>query len=213
MRFYIDLADELMAQRVADIGAGTGLLCSLLAGEGHTVIGVEPEQTMLSLAAAQKNAASVSWLHGTAKSLPASCADLVLMSGHVAQYFLDDASWADVLAHAKRALRPGGHVAYEIRNPAVEAWKGWQSEAGRLTSRGSVRTEIQQENDLITHVDRWTQGSRQWTTVETLRFPSWSAMMKGLETAGLSVERTWGDWDRSPLTDESPEWIVLARSE
>ncbi|MET4639415.1 methyltransferase domain-containing protein [Mycetocola sp. 2940] len=212
LSFYVGLARELGASRVADIGAGTGLLCSLLAGEGYDVFGVEPEPTMLSLAASQKNAASVSWLHGTAEKLPTHCADLVLMTGHVAQYFLDDVSWAEVVAHAQRALTPGGRVAFEIRNPAVEAWREWETGASRVTSRGHVRTEATREGDLVTHIDHWTQGSREWTTTETLRFPSWRDVMRGLEAAGLSLERTWGDWDRSPVNDTSPEWIFLARS-
>lgn len=212
MSLYVGLARKLGATRVADIGAGTGLLCSLLAGEGFEVTGVEPESTMLSLAASQKNASSVSWVRGTAEKLPANCADLVLMTGHVAQYFLDDASWAEVLAHAKRALAPGGRVAFEIRNPAVEAWREWQTGVRRVTSRGHVRTEAWREGDLVTHVDHWTQSSERWTTTETLRFPSWRDVTTGLEVAGLSLEQTWGDWDHSPVSDTSPEWIFLARS-
>lgn len=211
LSFYVALASELAAQRVADIGAGTGLLCSLLARQGHEVIGVEPQRTMLSLAATQGDAASVSWLHGTAEKLPTGHADLVVMTGHVAQYFLDDASWANVLSHANRALRPGGHVAFEIRNRAVEAWREWQTDAGQPTSRGPVRTEIRQEGDLVTHIDHWSLGTRDVTTTETLRFPSWRDVMVGLDRAGLVVERRWGDWDRSPVTATSPEWIVLAR--
>lgn len=211
LSFYIGLAGELGASRVADIGAGTGLLCSLLAGEGYDVIGVEPQRTMLSLAASQKHADSVTWCHGTAQELPAGWADLVLMTGHVAQYFLDDAAWVEVLSQARRALISGGHVAFEIRNQAAEAWKEWQTEVSRATSRGRVRTVVSREGDLVTSVDHWTQGSREWSTTETLRFPSWGDVTRGLETAGLSIERTWGDWDRSPVSDTSPEWIFLAR--
>lgn len=167
---------------------------------------------MLSLAASQENAASVTWIHGTADKLSPRCADLVLMTGHVAQYFLDHESWADVLTHAHRALTRGGHVAFEFRNQAVEAWREWQADATRATSRGTVRTEIRRKGDLVTHIDHWTQESRTRTTTETLRFPSWSDVMAGLETAGLSVERTWGDWDHSAVSATSPEWIVLARS-
>ncbi|MCC3291343.1 bifunctional 2-polyprenyl-6-hydroxyphenol methylase/3-demethylubiquinol 3-O-methyltransferase UbiG [Arthrobacter sp. zg-Y1110] len=57
--FYLALAAELGARRVADIGSGTGLLCSLLAGQGYEVTGVEPEETMLSLADTQPHADAV----------------------------------------------------------------------------------------------------------------------------------------------------------
>ena len=35
--------------------------------------------------------------------------------------------------------------------------------------------------------------------------------MTGLERQD-SVERSWGDWNRSPVDDKSLEWIILARS-
>ncbi|MCC9195644.1 class I SAM-dependent methyltransferase [Arthrobacter sp. zg-Y820] len=207
--FYLDLAAGLGAARIADIGAGTGLLCSLLAGEGHEVIGVEPERTMLSVAERQGHGASVSWLHGTAEKLPADWADLVLMTGHVAQYFLDDGAWATGAAQAARALRPGGRLAFEVRNPAAEAWRNWQTAGSRRTARGTVRTEVHRDGDLITHVDCWAQGARTWTTTETLRFPSRKDILRGLDSAGLTVDRTWGDWDHSPVNPKSPEWIFL----
>lgn len=209
--FYLGLAAGLGAERVVDVGAGTGRLCSLLARHGHEVVGVEPEETMLSLAKCQQHADSVTWVHGTAEDGPSDWADLVLMTGHVAQYFLDHSAWASALAHAKRSLRSEGRLAFEVRNPAVEAWRDWPADGTRSTSRGTLRQEVRCESDLVTHIDHWTQGSDQWTTTETLRFPSWDNLLKGLDAAGWEVEQTWGDWDRSPVIPSCPEWIVLVR--
>lgn len=208
---YVGLAAGLGADRVVDIGAGTGRLCSLLARQGHEVVGVEPEETMLSLAKRQEHADSVTRVRGTAEDGPEDWADLVLMTGHVAQYFLDDPSWASALAHAKHSLRPEGRLAFDVRNPDVEGWRDWQAGGTRSTSRGTLHQQVRREGELVTHVDHWTRGSDQWTTAETLRFPSWDNLMKGLDAAGLEVEQLWGDWDRSPATSTCPEWIVLAR--
>ncbi|UWX95911.1 class I SAM-dependent methyltransferase [Arthrobacter zhaoxinii] len=205
--FYLSLAAALGARRVADIGSGTGLLCSLLAGHGHEVIGVEPEETMLSLAASQPHADDVAWVRGTAEHLPEAWADLVLMTGHVAQYFLDDTSWAQVLSHAGRALRSGGRLAFEVRTPDAEAWRRW--EGTQSTSRGTVIQTVRRNGDLVTHTDTWTNESGTWTTTETLRFPSWDTVTAGLQAAGLTVDQCWGNWDRSPVRKDSPEWIVL----
>ena len=49
------------------------------------------------------------------------------------------------------------------------------------------------------------------TCAETLRFRSADEIFASLETAHFDVERTWGDWDNSPLTPTSCELIVLAR--
>lgn len=208
--FYLELAEELQAETVADVGAGTGLLCSLLAARGHKVIGVEPQPVMLALARAQPDAAAVTWLRGTADDLPEHCADLVLMTGHVAQYFLDDASWVNVLRHVRRALRPNGHLAFEVRNAAVEEWRNWGRATAQDNGWGTVRQEVSRHGDLVTHVDHWTQGQRRWTTSETLRFPSWEDLQAGLQAAQLEVVETWGDWDRRPITATCPEWIFLS---
>ena len=40
--FFIRLAADLKAQRILDLGCGTGLLTSQLAVDGRTVIGVDP---------------------------------------------------------------------------------------------------------------------------------------------------------------------------
>ena len=212
--FYMGLAAGLNAVRIADIGAGTGLLCSLLAAAGHEVVGVEPQRTMLDIARRQEHAGSVVWLHGTAEKLPSGWADLVLLTGHVAQYFLDDPAWAEAVGHAKRSLRPGGRLAFEVRNPAAEAWRNWPTSGRRwMTTRGAgtISTKVRCDGDLITHTDTWTRDNSSWTTTETLRFPSRGAILAGLGSAGLTVESIWGDWDHSPVTPDSPEWIFLTR--
>ena len=121
--FDLALARTLGAERVADVGDGTGLLCSIVVAQGHEVIGVEAQGTMLDLARRQPHAAMVTWVQGTAEQLPPVWADLVVMTGHVAQYFLDDRAWQRVLSQCRSALRPGGHVAFEIRNAALESWR------------------------------------------------------------------------------------------
>jgi SAM-dependent methyltransferase len=210
--FYLDLARRLAAERVVDIGAGTGLLCSLLVEQDHQVIGVEPQETMLAIARRQRRADVVTWVPGTAADLPAGWADLALMTGHVAQYFLDDRAWLEVLEQVHRVLRPGGRLAFEVRNAAREEWREWASARPRPTTGGTVRTEVHGEGDTVTHVDHWVQGGRKWTTSETLRFPSWRAVERGLAAAGFEVEDRWGDHGGAPVSPSSPEWVVLARA-
>ena len=209
--FYLRLARRLAARRVADVGAGTGLLCSLLAGQGHEVIGVEPEEAMLEIAGRQPNGSQVRWVHATAEALPSQCADLVVMTGHVAQYFLTDEAWRAVLAEGRRALRPGGHVAFEIRNAALEEWRQWAHAEPVPAMGGTLRSDVERVGDLVTHTDHWVQGGREWTTRETLRFPTWDDVVRGLTASGLFVEQTWGDWGGDPDSGTAPEWIVLAR--
>ena len=50
------------------------------------------------------------------------------MTGNVAQVFLTDAEWAATLRAAYAALRPGGHLVFETRDPAAKAWLEWNRE-------------------------------------------------------------------------------------
>ena len=209
--FYLALADRLRARRVADIGCGTGLLCSELVHPGRSVIGVDPEPTMLGLAQAQPNASAVRWIQGTAADLPSGWADLVLMTGHVAQYFVDDQAWCQVLTEAHRTLQPDGHLAFEVRNDAVEEWRTWSTDVPVARSQGTVRVEVRREGDLVTHTGHWDQDGRTWTTTETLRFPSWPAMTAGLAASRFTIAESWGAFDGRPITPAAPEWIILAR--
>jgi hypothetical protein len=45
----------------------------------------------------------------------------------------------------------------------------------------------------------------------TLRFLEQETLSVWLSDAGFVVEEQYGDWDRKPLTDTSPEIIMIAR--
>ncbi len=49
------------------------------------------------------------------------------------------------------------------------------------------------------------------TAAETLRFRSCLEIVASLETAGFTIEQTWGGWDRAPFTPDSYEMIVVAK--
>lgn len=125
LEVYAAIADELEAMRVLDVGCGTGTFALLLAERGLEVIGVDPAGESLAIARAKPGAERVSWIHGDATARPPLAVDLATMTGNVAQAIADESDWDDTLRGIYEALRPGGRLVFETRDPAVEAWREW----------------------------------------------------------------------------------------
>ncbi len=143
---YADLAAEFGARRILDIGCGTGTFALRLAARGAEVVAVDPAAGSLAVARAKPGADRVRWIHGDASSLPPLEIDLATMTGNVAQAIVDPAEWDVTLARVHAALRPGGRLVFETRDPADRAWEGW----GRADTRRV--TEI----DGVGSVESWT---------------------------------------------------------
>src|SRR5262245_37338928 len=127
--FYVRLASDLAARTILDLGCGTGLLTCELAVDGRRVVGVDPSAAMLAVARQRPGTDRVQWVEGDSGALGTPQADLVLMTSNVAQVFLDDAEWAATLRDIHAALRAGGHLAFESRNPAARGWEQWNRES------------------------------------------------------------------------------------
>ncbi|GCB43520.1 hypothetical protein SNL152K_805 [Streptomyces sp. NL15-2K] len=126
---YLRIAKELGARSVLDIGCGTGVFALLLADRGIEVVGVDPAEASLEVARDKPGGERVRWIHGDATALPPLRADLATMTGNVAQAIVDPLVWRETLRCARAALRPGGHLVFETRDPARRAWQEWNREA------------------------------------------------------------------------------------
>ncbi len=226
--FYLELVDQLSAQRVLDIGCGTGVLAVALASRGIEVTGVDPAAAMIEVAEQRIREAAVGSraevVRGTAASVAASSYFAAIMMGHVAQYFLSRPEWDQVLADAHRALVPGGWIAFESRNPEGLSWDAWDEESTRETQPHPEGGEFTSWLEVlgIEHDDAdgpliTARGhnifpdGRHVTADEPLRYRPLPVLQASLEQAGFTVEQVWGDWDRSPVEPDSPELILLAR--
>jgi ubiquinone/menaquinone biosynthesis C-methylase UbiE len=140
---YLAMTAEFGARSVLDIGCGTGTFACLLADRGVEVTGVDPAAASLDIARGKPGAQRVTWIHGDGTSLPALQVDLATMTGNVSQVFLTDEEWSTTLRGVHAALRPGGHLIFETRDPAQQAWLNWnrQKTYDRLTVAGAGEVE------------------------------------------------------------------------
>ncbi len=225
--FYLDLADRLNASSIIDIGCGSGMLTCALARPGRRLAGLEPAGAMLALARRRAGSEAIEWIEGDVRHLGAREADLAIMTGHVAPFFIDDKSWRSALAAVGQALRPGGHFAFESRNPLVQPWApgrsarhiDWPSEANCRTTRDPIAGEIEfwteigrVDGDRLSYENHYrllATGER-LVSRNKLRFPSREALTRSLIEAGFVIESVFGDWDGRPAHGDSPELIFLA---
>jgi SAM-dependent methyltransferase len=202
---YVSMAEEFAAGSVLDIGCGTGSLACLLAARGLEVTGVDPAEASIEVARRKPGAEQVRFFVGEASVVLPLEVDLVTMTGNAAQVFLDDESWIEVLAVARAALRPRGHLVFETRDPAVRAWEAWtKEETARVlevpkVGRVSVFTELTDvslpfvsfESVFAFEKDRSVVVSR-----STLRFRDREEIETDLNRSGLRVVRVQGAPDR-----------------
>jgi ubiquinone/menaquinone biosynthesis C-methylase UbiE len=212
---YDALVDELGATSVLDIGCGTGTFACRLAVRDKVVVGLDPAAASLDQARAKPGAERVRWVHGDVSRLPDLDVDLAVMTGNVAQVFLTDDEWGNVLHAVRGATHRGGWFMFETRDPERRAWEQWTKEATHRTldieGTGVVETWI----DLLAveppfvsfrHTYRFLRDGTELTSESTLRFRARDELATSLDAAGFTVREVRDAPDRPGL-----ELVFLAQ--
>jgi len=216
--FYRTLVGELQAKTIIDLGCGTGLLTRSLVTPGCTVIGVDPSATMLDFARRQPGADAVRWVKGDAAVIPQrGDADLVVCTGNAIQHISTEELPA-ALTHIAGALRPGGVVSFESRNPSFREWERWtpQATAGeRQTPFGHLRewlevTEVDEERRVVFDAHNIIDGGPDRVLTSVLYFRTAQEFAQHLATTGFTQIEVAGDWGHGPVTEVSPLIVVRA---
>ncbi len=241
--FYIELAKKLSATTIIDIGCGTGLLTYELSKQGHKLIAIEPSLAMIERTLERVYDSPIRFIHGGVENLDSLGAleetktlnaDLAIMTGHVAQFFLNDADWQAALSSIYKALKPGGHFAFECRNPVVQPWFkesaaidatnhaahiDWPSATNRRTVHDQTAGDVEWWAQLIAvngnrvsyEIHYFFPGTGdKLISINELRFRDRNQLEKSLVDAGFVIEKVFGNWDFSLADSMSPEFIFVA---
>jgi SAM-dependent methyltransferase len=211
---YVAIAEEFGARRVLDIGSGTGVFALVLAERGLEVTGVEPAKASVDVARAKSGGERVRWIHGDATALPPMRVDLATMTANVAQAIADPADWDGTLCGAHAALRPGGRLVFETRDPVKRAWERWNRAASykvvQIPGVGSVESWedlLDVSGPLVTFRSTcvFASDGQALTSESTLRFRERDEIEAGLAAHGYEVEEVRDAPDRPGL-----EFVFLA---
>ncbi|MGI5273571.1 class I SAM-dependent methyltransferase [Nonomuraea sp. CA-218870] len=213
---YAAMVAEFGARRVLDVGCGTGVFACLLAERGVEVTAVDPAAASLAVARAKPGADRVRWILGDATTLPPLRADLATMTGNVAQVFLTDDAWTAALRGVRAALRPGGLLVFETRDPARRAWREWDRARTHAVTDvpGTGRVEswcevLDVSGPLVTfrHTYVFEADGAVLTSDSTLRFRGREEVGRSLREAGFQVQDVRDAPDRP-----GREFVFVART-
>lgn len=217
--FYLPLV--MSARSVLDVSCGTGALLRRAREAGHTgrLCGLDPAEGMLEVARRRRD---IEWVLTDVPGAPGWDRefDLVVMVGHAFQAYVDDEELRAALARIAAALSDDGSFAFETRNPLAREWENWDRHYSNdvVEPDGNVvhcvcEVEKPVRGELVSFTQTYTSAAwdRPQESRSTLRFLAPDALSEFLSEAGLEVAEQFGDWDRGPLTDSSPEIITVAR--
>lgn len=147
-RLMLELAGELQARRVVDVGCGDGALACVMASRGADVTGVDPDPAMLAAARAYAARAGVraNFLEGRAEQLSFPDASVDVVVSDTVLCFVPDAAGA--IREMARVLRPGGRLVIgELGRwnvwAAIRRVRGWLGattwQAARFRSMAELR--------------------------------------------------------------------------
>jgi len=211
---YVEILEELGAHSVLDVGCGTGTFALMLAERGFAVTGLDPAKASLDIAKSKPGAEKLRWVLGAAATSVQQSVDAVTMTGNVAQVFLSDEEWLVALQACHRALRAGGYLIFEARDPAAKAWLGWNRDGTYRTASVDGVGEIACWEEVT--VVEWPcvtfqttfvlPGDQTATSTSTLRFRNRENTLEALREAGFNATEVREAPDRPGL-----EFVFIAR--
>ncbi|TME35624.1 MAG: class I SAM-dependent methyltransferase, partial [Chloroflexi bacterium] len=191
--FYLPLV--MSAERVLDVGCGTGKLLRLAREAGHTgrLCGLDPAAAMLEVA---RQRTDIEWVLSDISQVGWNREfDLAVMTGHAFQVLIEDAEVRSSLTAIRAALAEDGRFVFETRNPLVRDWERWTLENAVEIVRDGTRVRMASQvdtpnaGDLISFTTTYTSPSWDGPRISrsTLRFLDLRSLSSMVLGAGLVI--------------------------
>ncbi len=216
--FFLNEVRKVKPKTILDVGCGSGILTIELTKIADIVIGVEPALPMIELARKRPNSEKVKWIHGFAKDVKDVHPDVVIMTSHVAQFFLEEDDWQSTLQHLYSLLNKGGTFIFDSRNPLVKPWVGWTKEKTKSTTstpHGKVATWFEflsiNANRVRYKIHYKFDSGEKLESNNELIYRSKENLTNSLYKAGFEIKNIYGGWDGLPSDETSEELIFVAR--
>jgi SAM-dependent methyltransferase len=223
--FYANLAKQVGGTTL-EVACGTGLVAIPLAQQGILVTGMDIVPAMLAHARNKSEALglSIRWFQGDARNFDLSEKfNFIYMTGNAFQAFLNNADQQDLLQNIRKHLTTDGIFAFETRNPNWDDCSTDLNETDWMTyanDKGlTVRITETREYDHVAQVlvynlyRRWKEVGveKERVTHIAIRYTFPQELNALLERSGFQIVNQYGNWDKSPLTKDSPSIISVCK--
>lgn len=230
LEFWIELAEEYGGP-VLELGCGTGRVLLQLARRGLPITGVDNSPEMLArleekLSAARPFSPAPQLLNSDIQSFSLNTQyALALLPFNTFMHLLTLEAQAAALTNIRKHLATGAPLVLDVVNP-VQAYAA--EEQGLTLERSFADGErtVQQFSQIrleraaqLAHIT-WLYDSvgpagdvQRLTVPLTLRYTFPAEMRLLLEKCGLTLTHLWGDYDRTPFSDDAPRMLVVASAE
>jgi ubiquinone/menaquinone biosynthesis C-methylase UbiE len=237
VQFYRDLVSEINGteKSVLEIACGTGRIALQLAKMGIDVVGIDISPEFLEIAR-RKNASTpkVEFINADMRSFQLNRRfPLVIIPGHSFQALITVDGQLRTLRMIADHLTPNGKLVIHVNHDAV-VWLAEKSHDGddpnpsnsKLVHPAthnvvyrSVHWQYKPAEQTAYAVNYWKETNHdgnvqyQWVSGPNAFHVYFPFEMEHLfRIAGYRVNAVFGDFDKSPLTDDSPEMIWIVQS-